>query len=344
MPRMETEPAHRDAQDTILAIHGLRKYYPIRKNAYPFSRAPKKYVRAVDDVTLEVQRGNTVAVVGESGCGKTTLARVITQLTPATEGEVIFDGKNITRNKLKSGELYKSMQMVFQDPESSLDPRVKIGDSIGEPLRCLLKWGRDRVNEEVSKSLEAVGLSVQFAARLPREISGGQKQRVAIARAIATHPQLVVLDEPTSALDASIQAQILNLLISLQKEFNLTYLLITHNIAVAEYLADSIAVMYTGNLVEFGPAEEIIAKPRHPYTISLIASAPIPNPLKRNLLKQDIRGEVPSVIDPPSGCTFNPRCPFAEDLCRLTNPPLRSIDANHLVACHFTEKTEAKVQ
>jgi oligopeptide/dipeptide ABC transporter ATP-binding protein len=229
--------------------------------------------------------------------------------------------------------------MVYQDPESSLDPRMKIGQSIGEPLDCLMKWEKNEVNNAVKRSLELVGLPTEFAERFPRQLSGGQKQRVAIARAIAIQPSLVILDEPTSALDASVQAQILKLLLDIQKEFKLTYVLITHNIAVAKYMADFVAVMYAGNLVEYGPSRTVISKPRHPYTIALISSAPVPDPTTHNLLQTEIKGEVPSAIDPPPGCKFHPRCPFAEAICASTKPPLQEISPGHLVACHFANKT-----
>ncbi len=236
-------------------------------------------------------------------------------------------------------DLYRNMQMVFQDPESSLDPRMKVGDSIGEPLRGLMGWSKDVVRDAVKRSLLAVGLSEDFMTRPPRQLSGGQKQRVAIARAISTQPRLVILDEPTSALDASVQAQILRLLIELQKQFELSYMLITHNIAVAQYMSDTMAVMYAGSLVEYGPTRTVITKPRHPYTIALITSAPIPDPERRNLLQAEIRGEVPSAINPPPGCRFNPRCPFAESVCTKDNPILAEVSSGHFVACHFVEKT-----
>jgi oligopeptide transport system ATP-binding protein len=229
--------------------------------------------------------------------------------------------------------------MVYQDPESSLDPRMKVGRSIGEPLFGLMKWEKNVVNEAVERSLQLVGLSAEYADRLPRQLSGGQKQRVAIARAIAIQPSLVILDEPTSALDASVQAQILKLLLHIQDEFKLTYLLITHNISVAKYMADFVAVMYAGSIVEYGPVKTVISKPRHPYTIALISSAPIPDPNTRNLLQTEIKGEVASAIDPPPGCKFNPRCPFAEGICTSSNPPLEEISPGHFVACHFVNKT-----
>jgi oligopeptide/dipeptide ABC transporter ATP-binding protein len=325
--------------DHILQTIELKKYYPIRKGLNPFSHREKAFVRAVDGVSISVPRGKTVAVVGESGCGKTTLARTIALLTPPTAGKIFFDRSEITNGMIHPRELYRHLQMVFQDPESSLDPRMKVGESIGEPLRGLMGWRKEEVKKAVNRSLHAVGLSPDFAHRLPKHLSGGQKQRIAIARSISTEPKLVILDEPTSALDASVQAQILKLLLELQQELKLSYMLITHNIAVAEYLSDMIAVMYAGNLVEYGPTETVIGKPRHPYTIALISSAPIPDPLRRNLLQTEIRGEVPSAINPPPGCKFNPRCPYAEKICTQVNPPLSEISTGHLAACHFVEKT-----
>jgi len=323
--------------ETILETVALRKYYPIRAGINPFAK--HRVVRAVDNVSIKVTRGKTVSIVGESGCGKTTLARTMLLLTPATAGEVVFDGVDLTKAKVNLKKLYREMQMVFQDPESSLDPRVKIKDSVAEPFRLLDGTGRSSLDGRVRELMAAVGLSTEHGERLPAHLSGGQKQRVAIARAIAPQPKLVILDEPTSALDASVQAQILTLLVDLQRRFNLTYVLITHNIAVAEYLSDTMAVMYAGNLVEYGPTKNILSKPRHPYTVTLIASAPILNPWKRNLLSVEIKGEVPSAISPPAGCKFHPRCPYAEKVCKELNPQLKEISPGHQVACHFVEKT-----
>jgi oligopeptide/dipeptide ABC transporter ATP-binding protein len=327
------------SEDDILVTRDLKKYFPLRGGFNPFSRAKKKFVRAVDGVSLSIPRGKTVAVVGESGCGKTTLARAITLLTPPTSGQIIFNGIDIVKNKQSSKKLYRDIQMVFQDPDSSLDPRVKIKDSVAEPLRGLLGGTDEQIRSYVKTALNAVGLTEEQGDRPPKQLSGGQRQRVAIARAIAPQPKLVILDEPTSALDASVQAQILSLLLELQKKYNLSYMLITHNISVSQYLSDQMAVMYAGNLVEYGATKAIMSKPRHPYTITLINSAPIPNPWKRNLLNIEIRGEVPSAINPPSGCRFNPRCPYAEGICSEVNPPLKEISKGHFVACHFVDKT-----
>jgi peptide/nickel transport system ATP-binding protein len=278
-------------------------------------------------------------VVGESGCGKTTLARTLALLTPPTSGEIRFEGRRIDDGSVNEVEVYRKLQMVFQDPDSSLDPRMKVRDTVAEPLRGLTDLKDAEVRRVAMESMTAVGLSTDFAERLPKQLSGGQKQRVAIARAISTHPRLLILDEPTSALDASVQAQILNLLVELQRKFSLSYMLITHNIAVAAYLSDLMAVMYAGNIVEYGPSSDVLGKARHPYTIALMRSAPKPDPWQRTLLQTEISGEVPSAIDPPSGCKFNPRCPYAESICRTDVPALTPISESHTAACHFLQKT-----
>ena len=234
------------------------------------------------------------------------------------------------------------MQIVFQDPDSSLDPQMRVADSVAEPIRGLLKGPENMVEKAVKDNLAAVGLSHELGSRLPRQLSGGQKQRVAIARAISVRPKLVILDEPTSALDASIQAQLLRLLVELQKEFNLSYLIITHNIAVAKYLSDAVAVMYAGRVVEYGPTLGVLENPRHPYTDLLIKLAPFPDPSQRNLLQAEVKGGVPSLIHPPPGCRFNPRCPLVGPICLTENPPLREIARSQWVACHFAEKTDKK--
>jgi len=327
------------ASETLLETVNLRKYYKSTKGMNPLSRAKEKVVRAVDGVSLTIPQGKTLAVVGESGCGKTTLARTLALLTPPTSGEIRFEGRRIDDGSVNEVEVYRKLQMVFQDPDSSLDPRMKVGDTVAEPLRGLMGLGDSEVRRVAMESLTAVGLSADFAERLPKQLSGGQKQRVAIARAISTHPKLLILDEPTSALDASVQAQILNLLVELQRKFSLSYMLITHNIAVAAYLSDLMAVMYAGNIVEYGPSSDVLGKPRHPYTIALMKSAPKPDPWQRTLLTTEISGEVPSAIDPPSGCKFNPRCPYAEAKCTTDVPVLTQINQWHTAACHFLEKT-----
>lgn len=327
-----------EAKD-LLVTRDLKKYYPLRRSLNPFSKTERRFVKAVDGVSMSISSGKTVAIVGESGCGKTTLAWTVGGVIRPTSGDIILDGRDM--RKIGRKEVYKNMQIVFQDPDSSLDPRKTIEDTVGEPIRGLIGGRKSTIEERVMGCLTAVGLSEELAYRIPKQLSGGQRQRVAIARAIAPSPKLLILDEPTSALDASVQAQILRLLLELQSRLGLSYMLITHNIAVAQYLSDTVAVMYAGHLVEYGPTKTVMAKPRHPYTITLMEAAPVPNPWKRNLLNIEIKGEVPSAINPPNGCRFNPRCPYAESICQQIDPPLEEVSPGHLVACHFKEKTRS---
>jgi len=321
----------------LLNVRDLQAFFPVKGSfSIPYV-GHSEYVRAVDGVSLNLEAGETVAVVGESGCGKTTLARVILGLTEPTRGKIEINGVEAQPKIVR--ERFRTVQMVFQDPDSSLDPTMKVKDTVAEPLVGLSNLTRDERDRKVLEVVRAVGLEEEFVERIPRQLSGGQKQRVNIARAIVTQPKLVILDEPTSALDASVQAQILNLLLELQEKFGLSYLIITHNISVAEYLSDRIYVMYAGKIVEHGPTSVIIGQPRHPYTIALITSAPIPDPKERNLLKIEISGEVPSSIRPPSGCRFHPRCPYAEEKCSVEEPDLKPLTPERFAACHFIQKT-----
>jgi oligopeptide/dipeptide ABC transporter ATP-binding protein len=315
----------------LLETQDLKTYFTLRGSILH----KRRYVRAVDSVSITVDSGETVAVVGESGCGKTTFARTILLLTHPTAGSITFLGQEAVR----SNNYYRDMQIVFQDPDSALDPTMRIREIIAEPLVGLSKLRKEEIDKKIEQIMKEVGLGSDLLGRVPKQLSGGQKQRVNIARAIITEPKLVVLDEPTSALDASVQAQILNLLLDLQTNHGLSYLIITHNISVAEYMSDRVYVMYAGKVVEQGSTAEVIKKPRHPYTIALLASAPIPDPKKRNLLTIEVTGEPPSAIDPPAGCRFNPRCPLAKQMCKVSEPTLEPLSPHRFVACHFVSET-----
>jgi oligopeptide transport system ATP-binding protein len=299
-------------------------------------------VKAVDGVSFEVRPGETVGLVGESGCGKSTLGRLVTQLLPATSGQVIFDGVDLTKlggEKLRQQR--KQLQMIFQDPYASLDPRMTVGDIIAEPLVNFgLVSGRQK-NARVQELLRVVGLNPYFNNRYPHEFSGGQRQRIGIARALGLNPRLIVCDEPVSALDVSIQAQIINLLEDLQREFNLTYIFIAHDLSVVRHISDRVMVMYLGKIVEVSPSEDLYLSQEHPYTKALLSSIPVPNPRiesQRRLI--ELSGEIPSPLNPPSGCHFHTRCPIAKvpTPCADTEPPLEQKAPNRFAACHFSEK------
>ncbi len=319
----------------LLEVTGLKKYFPVRSGI--FSRV-SAWVKAVDGITLHVNHGETLGLVGESGCGKTTVGRSILRLMEPTAGEIIFEGEDVLA--LKPRELRQArrrMQIIFQDPYSSLNPRMTIGSIVSEPLiiHKIVKGAelQDRVNQLFIK----VGLRPEHQTRYPHEFSGGQRQRVGIARALALNPKFIVCDEAVSALDVSIQAQILNLLRDLQQEFSLSYLFITHDLNVVQYLADRIAVMYLGQLAEVAQTEDLFAVPKHPYTQALLSANPVPDPTagsKRTILA----GDVPSPLNPPSGCRFHPRCPEVMDICKTTTPPLikiGSLEKCHQVWCHL---------
>jgi oligopeptide/dipeptide ABC transporter ATP-binding protein len=291
-------------------------------------------LHAVDGVSFTLEHNETLGVVGESGCGKSTLARTILHLTKPTSGKIYFEGQDLTR--LSYGRLSKirpNMQMVFQDPYSSLDPRMRVRSTIAEPLKVVVK-DKERVNERVREVFQQVGLESEQLGRYPNEFSGGQRQRIAIARAIATRPKLVMLDEPTSAVDASTQAQILNLLRLIQKEYGMSYMFISHNMNVVRYMSSRIAVMYLGRIVEVAPAQEIMQNPKHPYTYALLASVPKPDPRTRHEMAE-IKGETPSPVNPPSGCRYHPRCPFATERCSMEEPRTREIEPGHFVECPY---------
>ena len=289
----------------------------------------------MDDVSLEIRRGETLGLVGESGCGKSTVGRAILRLYQPTAGRIVFDGQDITN--LKEAELRplrRRMQMVFQDPFASLNPRHSVGRIVGEPLRVHGVASRKEASTRVGALLEIVGLPRDAATRYPHEFSGGQRQRIGLARSLALNPDFIVCDEPVSALDVSIQAQIINLLESLQRDFDLTYLFIAHDLAVVRHISDRIAVMYLGAIVEISPSDELYANPLHPYTISLLSAVPIPDPeVEARREHIVLGGEVPSSLSPPSGCVFHPRCPIAIEECKRVVPELREVKPGHWAAC-----------
>ena len=320
--------------ESLLEVKNLKKYFPVRSGiSNPLRAGRALQIRAVDGVSFTVGKNESLGLVGESGSGKTTLGRTVLMLEEPTSGQILFNGLDITSLRGEDlRQLRKKMQVVFQNPNSSLDPRQRMKDIISEPLRAFKGSLTNPIEETVSQVVAAVGLPEDSLMRFPHEFSGGQRQRIAIARAIVLNPELIVLDEPTSALDASVQAQILNLLRRIQEQFGLSYLFITHNVNVVKYMADRIAVMYAGRLVEIGSTREVLEQPVHRYTIALISSVPDPDP-DRPLRIVPLKGEVPSPLAPPSGCRFHPRCENALDICRTTEPQLRQIKGR-LVACH----------
>jgi len=327
-------------KDVELEVVGLKKYFPVQKSFLErvFSRK-LEYVQAVNGVSFRVKRGQVFSLVGESGCGKTTTGRLIVRLIDPTDGRIFFKNEEVTSwqgEKLR--EFRKFVQIIFQNPYASLNPRMKIGEAVGHPLEIHRLATGEQKKRLVVQILEKVGLepAEKFYNLYPFELSGGQRQRVAIARAMILNPELVVADEPISMIDVSLRAKILELMLSLKNERNLTYVFITHDLAVAKYISDWIAIMYLGEIVEIGRKEDIFSNPCHPYTKALLAAIPVPDPKKAKKEIQ-LKGEVPSSINPPSGCKFHPRCNFAMKKCRSLVPSLHPLnkDGNHQVACHL---------
>jgi len=330
-------------EDALLEVDDLRVHYPVTRGT--FLRRQVAAVRAVDGVSFAVKRGETLGLVGESGCGKSTTGRALLRLAPATSGSVRFLGEDLLALK---GEALRrrrrDIQMIFQDPYGSLNPRLTVADIVAEPLRAHGLGGPDLL-DRVKEILARCGMNPRYIRRYPHEFSGGQRQRVAIARALALRPAFVVCDEPVSALDVSIRAQVLNLLVELQRELGLTYLFIAHDLAAVRHLSDRIAVMYLGKVVELSPAQEIYRRPAHPYTQALISAVPLPDPLaERSRQRIVLEGDVPSPLKPPSGCRFHPRCPLykrldaaAQKRCSGEEPLLRVLDGGRQAACHYAE-------
>ena len=317
--------------EVILDMRHLSKFFPIRSGL--FRRA--RMIRAVNDVTLDVTRGETLGLVGESGCGKSTLGRLVLRLDDPTTGEIRFEDVDLA--KLKRDEMVavrKRMQVIFQDPYSSLNPRMTVGQIIAEPMRVHEILPKPQIEPRVSELLQLVGLFPYMALRYPHELSGGQRQRVGIARALAVNPKVIVCDEAVSALDVSIQGQVINLLEDLQQQLGLTYLFIAHDLAVVRHISSKVAVMYLGRIVEYAPADQLFASPKHPYTQALLAAAPIPDPvIERTRPRRIITGELPSPLNPPAGCVFHPRCPLATEDCKKAVPETRELGPGHMVAC-----------
>ncbi len=324
----------------LVEVRSLRKYFPIKKGVL---QREVGRVHAVDDVSFAVREGETLGLVGESGCGKSTLGRCVVRLLEPTEGEIVFDGRAIGKLGTRAlRPLRREMQMVFQDPYASLNPRKRVGSIIGTPLKIHGVPKAER-RQRVQELLETVGLSPEHYNRFPHEFSGGQRQRIGVARALALRPRLIVADEPVSALDVSIQAQMVNLLEELQEQFALTYIFIAHDLGVVRHVSDRIAVMYLGKLVELSPAEELYTRPIMPYTEALLSAVPIPDPdLAERRERIVLQGDVPSPIDPPSGCRFHPRCRYMTEVCREVEPPLTDYGNGHLAACHHPLNVDAE--
>ncbi len=318
--------------ENLLVVRNLKKYFPIKSS---FFKMTVGNVKAVDGVSFSIKRGTTMGLVGESGCGKSTTGRTILRLQEKTEGEVIFDGQDIF--KLSKEELRKlrpRIQIIFQDPYSSLSPRLPIGEIIGEAVREHNIVPKEEIDDYITRVMEACGLQEWHKNRYPHEFSGGQRQRICIARALALNPEFILCDEPVSALDVSIQAQIINLLRDLQKQFGLTYLFISHDLSVVEHISDTVGVMYLGNMVEYSETEKIYSKPLHPYTMALFSAIPVPDPdYKMNRIV--LQGSIPSPANPPSGCKFHTRCEKCMEICKTVSPEMREVEPGHFCACHL---------
>lgn len=322
----------KEKKSHLLEVTNLKKHFDVSEG---FGK--RKSLKAVDGIDFYVIEGETLGIVGESGCGKSTTGNLLINLLEKTEGTIIFNGKNM--DSLSKEEIRRNredIQMIFQDPFSSLNPRMRVVDIIAEPFKTHRKMKKNEIKEEVYNLMDAVGLDRSYGSRYPHEFSGGQRQRIGIARAIALRPKLIICDEPVSALDVSIQAQVLNLLIRLQKEFNLTFIFIAHGLPAVKYICDRVAVMYLGKIVEITTKEKLFDRPMHPYTVSLVSAVPLPNPSIRDSRERIIlEGDIPSNVDLPTGCRFHTRCPYAQERCSTEEPALIEIEEEHFVSCHY---------
>ncbi len=333
----------RQDERVLLEVSHLKKYFPIRKG---FFKRVVGHVRAVDDVSFSINEGETLGLVGESGCGKTTTSRAILRALDPTDGQILFrteSGEIVDLAALPEKEirpLRSQMQMIFQDPFASLNPRMNLLDIVSEPMLTIegIKSRKER-SERVAELLRLVGLRPEYMQRFPHAFSGGQRQRIVIARALALNPRLVVADEPVSALDVSVQAQVLNLMLRLQRQLNLTYLFVAHDLSVVKHFCNRVIVMYVGKIVEDAPTDELYFRPRHPYTAALMSAVPVPDPRIRSAMTP-LEGDVPSPANPPSGCYFHPRCPYAVDICSQKTPELEEISPDHYVSCHRAGELE----
>ena len=321
----------------LLVVKNLKKYFPIKSS---FFKMTVGNVKAVDGASFKIKRGTTMGLVGESGCGKSTIGRTILRLQDKTEGEVYFNGQEIfSLSKEELRKLRPQVQIIFQDPYSSLSPRLPVGEIIGEAVREHGIVPPEEYDDYISRVMEACGLPAYYKSRYPHEFSGGQRQRICIARALALNPDFILCDEPVSALDVSIQAQIINLLRDLQKEFGLTYLFISHDLSVVEHISDTVGVMYLGNMVEFAPTDKLYARPMHPYTEALFSAIPVPDPdykMERIILE----GSIPSPANPPSGCKFHTRCRKCMEICKYVQPDFKELEPEHFCACHLYNTPE----